>query len=526
MVEPIFINELKRHLGNDAIEALEVNCEEIHARVAPEEFKKACLFAHKRLHAPVAALFAADERKQKNAFDVFCVFLSAEFRKWFVIVTAADPVSPSFDSLAKDMFSASLFEREMREMFGIEPLGSPDTRRLSLHDEVWPQGQYPLRKDFSLQQDPEGSYRPYVFNHVSGAGIFEVPVGPVHAGIIGPGHFRFSAAGEPIVNLETRLGFTHRGVEKIMEGSSVAEALKISECVCGDSAFAHGWAFCNAVEKICAADIPAGAVYARAICLELERLYNHVNDAGGMATDVSFSFPAQFASSIKENILTLNERLTGSRYLKNLNCAGGVTKCFQKLELRGLLEALKKIDKDIFQLENMLFGSVSFMDRLDDTGILRKNTAEDIGVVGLVARASGIGVDLRKIFPRFYQEACFCIAKDENGDALSRLKVRFKEARESSRLISFFSKRLIDYDGALCVDVASRQGSAIGAVEAWRGPVFYWVKINNGIIERCKIVDASFHNWPALSFAVLGNIIPDFPLCNKSFDLSYAANDL
>ena len=166
------------------------------------------------------------------------------------------------------------------------------------------------------------------------------------------------------------------------------------------------------------------------------------------------------------------------------------------------------------------------MDRLDDTGILRKNTAEDIGVVGLVARASGIGVDLRKIFPRFYQEAGFSIAKDENGDALSRLKVRFKEARESSRLISFFSKKLIDHDGALRADAPSLQGSAIGAVEAWRGPVFYWVKINNGIIERSKIVDASFHNWPALSFAVLGNIIPDFPLCNKSFDLSYSANDL
>ena len=526
MGEPIFINELKRHLGNDAIEAFEVNCDEIHARVAPGDFKKACLFAHKRLHAPVAALFAADERTQRNAFDIFCVFLSTEFRKWFVIVTAVDPVSPRFDSLAKDMFSASLFERQISEMFGIEPLGSPDTRRLNLHDEVWPQGWYPLRKDFSLQQAKEGSYRPYVFNHVSGVGIFEVPVGPVHAGIIGPGHFRFSAAGEPIVNLEARLGFTHRGIEKIMEGSSVIQALKISECVCGDSAFAHGWAFCNAVEKICSANIPAEAVYARVICLELERLYNHVNDIGGMATDVSFSFPAQFASSIKENILALNERLTGSRYLKNFNCVGGVTKCFQKLELRGLSETLKKIDRDIFQLEGMLFGSVSFMDRLDDTGVLRKNTAEDLGAVGLVARASGIGVDLRKIFSRFYQEAGFVMAKDENGDALSRLKIRFREARESSRLISFFSKKLIDYDGSLCVDAVPCQGFAIGAVEAWRGQVLYWVRINNGIIERCKIVDASFHNWPALSFAVLGNIIPDFPLCNKSFDLSYAANDL
>lgn len=525
MGHSLFLNEFKGQLSG-ACDIREPNTEEVHVRVAGSEFRKACLFTHKRLHSPVMALFACDERAKKGVFEIRCVFLSVEFGRWFVVATEVPAQEPRFESLSRDMFSASLFERQIHEMFGILPQGHPDLRSLHLHSEVWPKGFYPLRKDFT----PPGSFceglEPYVFGRVSGAGIFEVPVGPVHAGIIGPGHFRFSAAGEPIVDLEIRLGFTHRGVEKMFEGKSAADAVGLAECVAGDTAFAHSWAFCRALEKISGLKVPAHALYARALCLELERVYNHFTGIGGMSLDASFTYASQFATVLKEKVLRLNQRLTGHRYLKNFNCVGGVRRIFSKDDLRELRLALNDILKDHEELKKILFNSVSFMDRVDDTGVLRKKTAADLGVTGLAGRASGIAWDLRKVFAGVYAEAGFRSVKQDKGDALARLKVRIAEVEESCRLILHFAEKLAGSVGPLSVEFPAAEGAAIGAVEAWRGPVFYWVDIRAGAIERCKIVDASFRNWAGLTFAVLGNIIPDFPLCNKSFDLSYPGNDL
>ncbi|MCX5712464.1 MAG: NADH-quinone oxidoreductase subunit C, partial [Candidatus Omnitrophica bacterium] len=229
-------------------------------------------------------MFALDEREKSGNFLIKCVFVNIKKSQWITITMAVPEQEACFESLSKSLYSANLFEREINEMFGIEAKGSPDLRRLNLHDEVWPAGNYPLRKDFKKMQP--GNTQEYRFSKVDGEGIFEVPVGPVHAGIIGPGHFRFSAAGEPIINLETRLGFTHRGVEKIFEGKDFVFGLRLAECVTGDSCFAHSLAFTHALEKICKTEVPKNTVYLRAIFLELERMYNHVSDIGGMATDV------------------------------------------------------------------------------------------------------------------------------------------------------------------------------------------------------------------------------------------------
>ena len=518
-------DELKQHLSA-LFKAIEPNDEEVRIYVEPQDFKAACLFLHKKLRSGVMAFFGTDRRKAKDCFELFCVFLGSEYKKWFSVSVNVPPDEPRFNSIAKDIYSANLFEREMLEMFGILPEGNPDMRSLHLHDEVWPKEAYPLRKDFVMQSSVKTKREPYKFQRIEGDGIFEVPVGPVHAGIIGPGHFRFSVAGEPIVNLEIRLGFTHRGVEKIFENKTPSESVNLSECISGDSAFGHSWAFCRAVEKMADAKIPGAAFYTRAICLELERMYNHLNDIGGMALDVGFSFPAQFASVLKERILRVNECLSGSRYLKGVNSIGGVKKSFTEKDLRFMLDQLSFIMKDTFELKKILYGSVSFMDRVDDTGVLRRKTAEDLGVVGLAGRASGIGLDLRKVFSGGYAEAGFNMMKEERGDCLARLKVRMDEVIEAHRLIKYFTDKIIKSDSSISVPVSIRDGIALGAIEGWRGPILYWIKIDNGVIERCKIVDASFHNWQGLSFAVLGNIIPDFPLCNKSFDLSYAGNDL
>jgi Ni,Fe-hydrogenase III large subunit/Ni,Fe-hydrogenase III component G len=498
--------------------------DEIRIRVEQGSFKDAALALHKILSSPVMMLFAADERAQTNNFAINAVFASLKNGQWVILSADIPQDNPCFHSLAKNMHSASLFERDIREMFGIEPKGNPDLRRLNLHDEVCPEGNFPLRKDFRKIQP--GNTREYKFGKVEGDGVFEVPVGPVHAGIIGPGHFRFSVAGEPIINLEPRLGFTHRGIEKLFEGKRYSEAIQLAECVSGDSVFAHSLAFVMAAEKISRISITEQTAFLRAIFLELERMYNHVNDIGGMALDVGFSFPAALASVIKEAILQLNEKLSASRYLKNVNLIGELLVELDKGKKDLLFTALKQIEDDFKELSRILNGSVSFMDRVDSTGVLLRKTAENLGVVGLVGRASGVPRDLRKQLSGIYKEAKFKMAVEESGDCLARLKVRIFEFEESIRLIREFARNS-DNCEKIKVDLKFQSGSALGYAEGWRGPVLYWLKTDNaGQIDRCKIVDPSFHNWQGLSYAVLGNIIPDFPLCNKSFDLSYSGNDL
>ena len=513
--------------GFFAFSVTQAYADEIHIKVGVQFFKDTCLALHKGLPSPVMMLFASDERKDTAKFVVNCVFVGLRKSQWVIVSMDIPQDAAYFDSLAKSIYSSSLFEREIWEMFGIEPKGNPDLRRLRLHNEIWPKGNYPLRKDFQAMQ--AGALSDYEFSKVEGNGVFEVPVGPVHAGIIGPGHFRFSVAGEPIINLETRFGFTHRGVEKLFEGKTCLEAIRLSECVSGDASFGHSLAFAQAAEKIAGILIPKQAVYLRAIFLELERMHNHVNDIGGMAVDVGFSFPSAYASVIKEAILGLNEKLTASRYLKRVNTVGGVLQGLDETKKCMLLDSLKGIKHDFNELVKILYSSVSFMDRVDTTGALRRKTAEDLGVVGLVARASGIPTDLREFFPAvgaIYKEARFKMATEESGDVLARLKLRIAEFRESTRLIAEFSGKLVNGRESNSYPEL-KKGSALGYAEGWRGPVLYWLETDAaGLIQRCKIVDPSFLNWQGLSYAVLGNIIPDFPLCNKSFNLSYPGGDL
>jgi len=498
--------------------------DEVLIRIEPRFFKDTCMALHKMFSSPVMAFFAVDEREGTGQFAVNAVFADFSGGRWITVNIGIPQENPSFDSLARVMHSAILFERRIKEMFGIEPEGNPDPRRLDLHDEVWPQGNYPLRKDFCKTQG--GDLGGYKFSRVEGEGIFEIPVGPVHAGVIGPGHFRFSCAGEPVISLETRLGFTHRGVEKLFEGSAYERAARISERVSGDSVFAHSLAFTQAAEKISGITVPAQELYARAIFLELERMYNHVNDIGGIAVDVGFSFPAAYASLIKEAILQLNQRLCGDRYLKGVNILGGVSACLSEDKKKLILDSIAGIKKDFSVLAGILVSSVSFMDRVDDTGVLKRKTAEDLGIVGLAARASGIPMDLRKHFPGAYREAKFKMITQQAGDVLARLKIRMLEFEESCRLIEAFTRRMGRYEKTTAVSQL-KQGSGLGYAEGWRGPILYWLKISaDGLVQRCSITDPSFHNWPGLCYAVLGNIIPDFPLCNKSFDLSYSGNDL
>ena len=495
----------------------------LYREVSPEAFKTTCLELHQQLASPVMMLFADDERIEQGGYFIYCAFLSFKEQQWSFVKTRLPADNPVFDSIAKEIYSANLFEREIKEMFGLEPLGNPDTRRLCLHDEVWPEGHFPLRKDFEAKQvsGPKGEYH---FGRVTGEGILEVPVGPVHAGIIGPGHFHFSVAGEPIIKLSTRLGFTHRGVEKLFENKLPNEAIALVERISGDSSLAYGLAFCQAIESILGLSPPNRAIYLRAIFLELERMYNHIAGIGGIAVDVGFSFPAALASIIKEAIQALNEKLTSSRFLKGAVTIGGCSD-IKEADKKLIIDSLKTIMADFNEVKNCLLSSVSFMDRVDTTGRLNMESAKNLGVLGLAGRASGIAVDLReKAFP--YNEVGFKMIARNEGDVLARLMVRLDEFEESSRLIQELVSKLPNGE-VMHKPKELIAGRALGAVEGWRGPVLCWVRLDNeGKIVRCKIVDPSFRNWTGLSFAVLENIIPDFPVCNKSFDLSYSGNDL
>ena len=500
---------------------------ELYIEVKKEDFKNRCLALHKELNSPVMMMFAEDDRKENNDFKIYCVFLDKAARQWTIVKTKISPESKKFEALSKDVYSASIFERQIKEMFGIEAEGAIDLRSLALHDEVWPKGYYPQLKDFKIPGH-DNLKSGYLFNKIQGEGIFEIPVGPVHAGIIGPGHFRFSVAGEPIINLETRLGFTHRGVEKLFEGKKIEEAIALSECISGDSVFAYSVAFCNAIEKIYGIEVPYQSQLLRAIFLELERMYNHVSDIGGIALDVGFSFCANYAAIIKENILSLNNELTNSRYLKGVNGIGGTSKKLDDKSRILLINSLISIEKDFNELKKMLLSNASFMDRVEKTGILRKKTAEDLGITGVVARASGVPIDLREISSETYKDEGFKLIKHQEGDVLARLNVRVEEFIQSLNLIRRFESK-IKYVilGQAQDDTCLKEGFALGYTEAWRGALLFWVRTNKeGLIERCKIVDPSVHNWHGLTFAVLENIVPDFPVCNKSFDLSYSGNDL
>jgi len=517
--------ELKTDHNISWLKAEEMYEDEVYLWVGAGDFKAAVGFMSKKLSSPVSMLFAQDRRDRSEGFAVYCAFMSAPLKKWLFVCVSINGDSPRFDSLSNVVHSASLFEREIREMFGIEPAGNADGRRLRLHEEVWPADCFPLRKDFKAPAQIHPQQLHYGFIRGEGDGIFEIPVGPVHAGIIGPGHFRFSVAGEPIINLELRLGFSHRGVEKLFEGKD-SHAVRLAECVSGDSVIAHSSAFCRALEKIYKVVVPLRARYIRAICLELERMYNHAGGIGGIALDVGFSFSSALAAIIKEKIQSLNRTISGHRFLKGVLCCGGVLQDIGDDKSRVLLETLRSVERDFNELAGILNSSVSFMDRVDTTGVLKRKTAEDLGVTGVAARASGLQIDLRRDFSDIYEIARFRMPHETGGDVLARLRVRFFEFGESIRLIREFVQNL-PQGGLRSAEIQAQPGFALGYAEGWRGPVLYWIETGGtGAIDRCKIVDPSFLNWQGLAYCVLGDIVPDFPVCNKSFDLSYSGNDL
>jgi Ni,Fe-hydrogenase III large subunit len=418
-------------------------------------------------------------------------------------------------------------------MFGLVPEGHPDLRRLIFHD-AFPSGSFPLRKDcnitdFDLKEWGEGTVikEPYRFMKVEGEGIYEIPVGPVHAGIIEPGHFRFSAVGETIFFLEPRLFYTHKGTEKHFERLGFTQGVRLAERVSGTSSISHSSAYCMAVERMAGIEIPQTAKAVRTLLLELERLYNHIGDIGNMCAGTGLAVGYAKGAVIKERLMQLNERVTGSRYLRGINTIGGVKKdvFLQRDDIRLTVDTVAVQYKEFMEF---LFGTVSHMERLRNAGTLSKNIAMKLGATGIAARASGINDDIRKAHPHLlYDSLDFEVHTMLQGDVYARMMVRASEVDSSMSLINALLQR--KFVGALTAGLKDVPAfsSALGYTETPRGSVFYWVKSDGDSKPlRVKLRSPSYCNWPVVPFAVHGNIVPDFPLCNKSFNLSYSGCDM
>jgi Ni,Fe-hydrogenase III large subunit len=416
-------------------------------------------------------------------------------------------------------------EREIQDWFGLIAEGHPNPRRVALHDN-WPDV-HPLRKHFRIDTVlPPFEGERHIYRPTLGEGVFQIPVGPVHAGVIEPGHFNFSVAGEPILYLQLRMFYVHKAIEKRFEHLTADRAVYLAESVSGDSAFSHGTAFCQALEQAAGIEIPERAKRMRTILLELERIYNHVADIGAIATDVGFVVANAHASRLREMILSLNEELTGSRLSRGMVCPGGVRWDWDRQQT-GSLDRLMVFEREFSDLVAMIEASDSTRDRLERTGVLLPEKARDLGIVGVGGRASGVNRDFRRDHPyASYGSVTFDVPVYREGDVLRRMQVRIDEIRQSLEVIRQAAASLAAGAHRIAFPALPPDRCALSGVEGWRGEILHWIRTGpSNSLERVKIKDPSLNNWPALVEAVQGNIVPDFPVINKSFNLSYSGTD-
>ncbi len=473
---------------------------------------------------------ATDERQEEHCFKVWYVFGVPADNLFVVPIVRVDKKTAEFPSIASVTIGAAGYERKIKSFFGLTPVGNADTRAMILH-ENWPEDMHPLRKDFSFDKRPsKASGTPYAFQRVDGEGIYELPVGPIHAGIIEPGHFRFSLAGESIMLLEGRLGYVHKGTEKLFERLGLADQVRLSEKISGDSSFSHSLAFCLAVEQLAGVSVPERANYLRTLYAELERLAAHLGDIGFIMLDTGFNFGGANGSRLREMIMQINERLTGSRFLRGVNAVGGVTKDLSNEQATALSDELAMILKDFLEVVSIADNNATLNNRLRSTGSLAFGVARDYGVVGVPARAVGIGRDARAEHPyaAYGKLPKQAVVVQETGDVYARFHVRIEEVKASVAVIQNVLAKLPS--GSIASESPiqlKNKAVAVGCVEGWRGEIVHVVMTNaEGDISRVMVRDPSFINWQVVGYCGQGQVVPDFPLINKSFNLSYTGNDL
>lgn len=445
-------------------------------------------------------------------------------RTW---VNAKTPVLPSH---TPHYAAADRPGRHLQDMFGVVIADHPDTRHWTRHN-AWADSEFPLRKGFEAAGDPPpetGPNRDYRFMSAQGEGVYEIPVGPIHAGIIEPGHFRFQAVGETVLNLEERLGYTHKGIEKIAEGRDPTNLARLAGRVSGDTTVAHAWAACMAMERAANREVPERALFLRAVLAERERIINHLWDVAMVCNDVSYAFGFYRFGRLREDWLRLNRAVFGHRLLMDRIVPGGVAVDIDAAQVAPLLAQGDELNRELDELLPMLASNASLQDRLQTTGGLSSALAAHFGCVGYVGRASGQDFDVRRDAPYApYDRFDVAAPVFSGGDVAARMQVRFEELRISLRLQAQLLTSLPPGELSASWHTPAAGSEGLGIVDGWRGEIISFVRFDaRGCIARYFPRDPSWLSWPALEKLVRDNIVPDFPVCNKSVNASYSGHDL
>lgn len=482
------------------------NCESVLLDKVPvlniSGFRETIINKVKNDNCQISALFGIPEKEKYRLISVISNSSDGD-----IYILSSYPGN-TYDSITAECPKVHLFEREIFENYGIYPKGHPWLKF--------------VRNKKETNNSKDSYFR------VEGEQIHEVAVGPVHAGIIEPGHFRFQCAGEKVLHLEISLGYQHRGIEKFLISGPDKRTNSLIETIAGDTTIGHGTAYCGVFESLSETNIPKRAEYIRAIALELERLANHTGDLGALANDVGFLPTASYCGRLRGDFLNMIALLCGNRFGRNLVIPGGVKYEPDKNELKELKERLVKTYTEVKQSVDLLWETPSVMNRFTDTGKLEKQDCIDLGIVGPAARSCGIETDIRRNFSRgIYRDFQIPVATSQEGDVFARAYVRWLEIRNSVKLIDSYIDSLPD--GKIMEQFKSLKPEhiSVSLTEGWRGEICH-VAITDelGKFANYKIVDSSFHNWTGLAVAMRNQQISDFPLCNKSFNLSYCGFDL
>lgn len=484
--------------------------------------------------ARLLTLWGSDDRDRDARFRIYAAYLLPE--GVMVVehaIQATQATIPAYLSLAAIFPAAQRMQRAVYDLLGIAaeeiPGSEPDTSdpRGWLRHGGWPETFFPLRRDVDGAQQHPNVSAPYPFVMVEGSGVHEIAVGPVHAGTIEPGHFRFSVVGEKMLRLEERLGYTHKGVAKLFETMPQSSGHRLAARISGDAAVAFSWAYCAALESITGTICPARSTLLRALALEHERLANHLGDLGALGNDAGFAFGLTHFSRFKEDLLRSNAVTFGARYLLDYVIPGGVAVDLPAEVPSLLLDLYSSLEQSVTNLRSIYDEHAGLQDRFRGTGRLQPSTAEKLGALGLVARASGIACDLRvdHPWPPYDRVATKCMVQS-TGDVAARVQLRFDEVYESLRLCRAFLHDLPTGSVQSPFPAAAPYQLGLGVIESWRGPVLIALETGpDGSIRRCHAHDPSWQNWPLIEYAIIGDIVADFPLINKSFNLSYSGQD-
>ena len=481
----------------------------------------------------LVALWGADNRDLDGTFRMFAAYaVDSGLAVVCLSIAPSLPAEiPSYPELSGMFPVAVRMQRAVYDLLGIQAgdISESDSgdRRPWLRHGAWPEGTFPLRRDFNGAHRFDNPQEVYPFVPVAGEGVHEIPVGPIHAGIIEPGHFRFSIVGEKVLRLEQRLGYTHKGIDKRFETFTVADGGKLAGRVSGDSTVAYAWAYAQAAESLMAVTPPARATWLRALMLERERVANHLGDLGALGNDAGLAFGLSQFMRLKEDWLRWAGNAFGHRFMMDCIVPGGVMRDLSSEDAEWLARLAYDIEKEVQELRHIYDEHAGLQDRFITTGRITPQLALRLGLTGLAARASGIARDLRVVHPVApYDELNVKPAIQRNGDVAARVAVRFAELFESLRLIRLILHKLPAGELRADLPVPLPGTLGVGWVEGWRGEVLVALEAGEGgMIRRGHAHDPSWQNWPILEHAVIDNIVPDFPLINKSFNLSYSGQD-